>query len=78
MSYTDIRIEIKYSTKSYVWLCFRHAAQEAMRGENVNTDVITPAEKKFYVLTDCILCAMGETKEENRMKDWYDDYRKNK
>ncbi len=32
-----MQLEIKYSSSTYSLLCFRHAVQEAMRGENVES-----------------------------------------
>lgn len=68
-----MNLRIKYSSSTYSWLCFRHAVQEAMRGDDVKTEIVDSG----YIeeMTDsCSLCDMAEKKDEDSMDEWYKKY----
>ena len=68
-----MNLYIKYSTKTYQWLCFKHATMEAMRGEDVEAEVIDAYEMEMSGDT-CRLCAMKWAYNENAMSEWYENY----
>ena len=70
-------LQIKYSSSAYSWLCFRHAVQEAMRSENIETE-ITSLKDSFWIIPICDLCAMEKSDKENARIEWYEKYRKDK
>ena len=64
---------IEYSSATYSWLCFRHAVQEAMRGEDVKTEIVDAGSLKMTT-DSCSLCEMVEDMEEGGMDEWYKKY----
>lgn len=69
----SVTLHIKYSTKTYRWLCFKHATQEAMRGDDVEAEIVDA----YYVdmsAGSCNLCDMGVEESEKAMAEWYEKY----
>lgn len=73
-----MEIQIKFSSKTYSWLCFRHAVQEAMRGEDIKPEIDDWSSNYYMGTTFCILCSseLNESKED--MQKWYDHFREDK
>lgn len=51
-----------------------------MRGEEVEAEIIqyTPKENEYNFIVACALCAMVEAEGENRLADWYEQYKEDK
>ena len=76
-----MQLEIKYSSSTYSLLCFRHAVQEAMRSEKIDTTIIDQDSADYFEKGYCNLCTMEqETEEEktNALRKWYANYRRGK
>ena len=71
-----MQLEIKYSSSTYSLLCFRHAVQEAMRGENVESYLAEQESNDYYDPECCNLCTMEHDPEENALAEWYGNYMK--
>ena len=70
-------LQIKYSSSTYLYLCFRHAVQEAMRGEDIETEIVDSGY--LETMTDsCHLCEMSEEEREEAIMNWYMHYKENK
>lgn len=69
-----IRLQIKYSSSTYSWLCFRHAVQEAMRSEDVKSEIGDwyPASHSGQLM--CDLCKMEVNDADNARAKWYENY----
>ena len=74
----SIDLKIRHSTAKYSWLCFRHATQEAMRGETVETELVESSHESYIGHTVCDLCSMEWTEKEKHLREWFEKYRKNK
>lgn len=68
-----MELTVKYSSKDYVFLCFRHAVQEAMRGENIDVEIID-MNYLDRMTSGCSLCDMAEQEQDNRLEEWYKNY----
>lgn len=60
----ELNIRIRYSTESASWLCFRHAVQRAMKGEDVSTDVNNYDSEHYMGRTSCVDCEEEEEQPE--------------
>jgi len=69
-----MELTTKYSSKIYEVLCFRHAVQEAMRGENIDVTVID-ANHLQHMFSSCFLCDAENKKSEKSLLDWYHNFR---
>ena len=73
-----MKLQIKYSSSSYSWLCFRHAVQEAVRSEKIKSEIIDQDSDDYFEEGYCNLCAMEKSNEVNARIEWYDNFRKGK
>jgi hypothetical protein len=53
----DINLKIKFSTDTERWLCFRHAVQAALRGEDVKTEIDDFDSEYYCGSTWCAPCS---------------------
>ena len=73
-----LRLQTKYSSPAYSWLCFRHAVQEAMRGEHVRSEIGDWHPKSHSGQLACDLCKMEVDDSANARAKWYDNFRQGK
>ena len=52
----NLNLKIRFYTEDYSWLCFKHAAQEASKGEDVKTEVDDYGSENYLGTTWCLLC----------------------
>lgn len=67
-----MNLVIKYSSEDYSSLCFRHAVQEAMRSQKIETEI--GSLETLLLTLSCALCDMEESKEENALTEWFYNY----
>ena len=73
-TYSTMNLEIKYSSSTYSWLCFRHAVQEAMRSEKIGSAIINQGSDDYFEKGYCELCTIENSAEENARIEWYDNF----
>ena len=56
----DLRLEIKFYTDKYSWLCFRHAVEEVLKGEDVKTEIDNYRDENYLGTVNCIRCSEKE------------------
>ena len=52
----QLALEIRYYTEEYPWLCFRHAVEEANKGQSVKTEIDDFSRDSYLGPTECPLC----------------------
>ena len=52
----EVNIKIRYSSKDHSWLCFKHAVQLAMQGEDIDVDIDDYNSEYYMGSTSCDLC----------------------
>lgn len=72
----NINLQIRFSTKEYVCLCFTHAVQEAMKGVKVETEIDDfGSNGNDMRQTYCQVCSEIQDKEivESKGDTWSED-----
>jgi len=55
----NLRIQVRYYTKTCSWLCFRHAVAQALKGEEVHTELDDYDVEYYLGTTRCVVCSQG-------------------
>jgi len=53
-----MNLDVKFSSKDYSWLCFRHAVSEAQKGENIEVEIDDWYSGRYMGSTFCTLCGI--------------------
>lgn len=52
----NLNLRVRYHTREWPWLCFRHAIRAAEAGEDVKTEIDDYGSEYYLGTTVCPLC----------------------
>jgi hypothetical protein len=58
----EVRLEVRYYTEDFSWLCFRHATALAIEGFSIETDIDDYRSEYSLIERVCPFCSGGEKK----------------